>query len=68
MGSEGKEGVLYACGEWEHGQLGFPFQRSFTIEGEVKAYDMEVGVPTLARMPALPCASSSCSSSFSILP
>ena len=51
MGSEGKEGVLYACGEWEHGQLGFPFQRSFTIEGEVKAYDMEVGVPTLARMP-----------------
>lgn len=42
MGSEGKEGVLYACGEWEHGQLGLPFQRTFVVEGENKEFDMEV--------------------------
>ena len=25
----GREGVIYACGEWEHGQLGLPLERAF---------------------------------------
>ena len=29
MASQGMEGVTYACGEWEHGQLGLPTAREF---------------------------------------
>jgi hypothetical protein len=42
MASEGKEGVIYACGEWEHGQLGLPLGRTFLIDGNEKTFDMDV--------------------------
>jgi hypothetical protein len=29
MAWRGREGVVYVCGEWEHGQLGLPLERSF---------------------------------------
>jgi len=29
MAWQGREGVVYVCGEWEHGQLGLPLQRAF---------------------------------------
>mmetsp|Transcript_26572 Transcript_26572/g.64134 ORF Transcript_26572/g.64134 Transcript_26572/m.64134 type:complete len:220 (+) Transcript_26572:57-716(+) len=57
MGSEGKEGVLYACGEWEHGQLGLPWSRKYVVEGETKEYDQEVpstGERTIGKNTLLP--------------
>jgi len=29
MAWQGREGVVYVCGEWEQGQLGLPLERSF---------------------------------------
>jgi hypothetical protein len=42
MASEGKEGVVYSCGEWEHGQLGLPLSRTFLVDGNDESFDIEV--------------------------
>ena len=33
MVHEGKSGIVYAAGEWEQGQLGLPWSRTFMVEG-----------------------------------